>query len=104
MSDLPLSSGPGCPRLSDHRQTRDTMSVNCAGQPSLARGQTPRPDDPVDGFSDDPPGDPASTGLGKMRRSWTAWWEWPPCTCLDVGPQAVSLLAVSTATVSVYGV
>lgn len=102
MSDLHLSFGPGCPRLGDHRQTGDTMSVSRAGL-SCQRPDT-RPGDPADGSSDDPPGGPASTSLEleevldsmlgaaslHLPLCWASGW--------------VSLLAVSTATVSVYGV
>lgn len=76
-----VSSGPGCSRPGDHSRSMDIMSASCAGQPSLARGQTGRPSGYVDGFSNDPQGGPASTGLGKtsLRRSWTACWRGLVC-------------------------
>lgn len=71
----------------------DTMSANCAGHPSLARGQTARPSDPADGVPDDPQGAlqalawgrPASKGLGQHAG-----------VDLCVGPQVVFLCLLWT--------
>lgn len=93
MLDLPLSSGPG---PGDHRQTVDTMSASCVGQPFLVRGQTTRP------------GDPASSGLGKTSLRREGLGQHLGLVSLDLpvcwASGRVSQLAVSTATVSVWEV